>query len=620
MMAAKSFVFRFSDVEVREREFTVLKAGEIVPVEPKAFRVLLILLRNPQKLIAKEELLNAVWGDAAVTENSLTRSIALLRRLLGDDTRNPRYIETVATVGYRFVCKVEVSEDASGGFETPLDSGRSNSADRASTPRASRTWIWAATAGCCAILVLGGIWMIVHRKGTISPIRSVAVIPLDNLSGDPGQEYFADGTTDELIAMLAKESTLRITSRTSVLQYKGAHRPIQEIARALNVDAIVEGSVSRIHNQVHITLQLIRADSDAHLWAESYDRDAGNVASLPEDAARAIATRLNSSTPTHAAARYINPEAHDDYLRGHYAWVVGRNGDAGKYFEQAVQIQPDYALGWTGLADYYAMAAANNQLDPLQALPKSEAAARKAVELDDSLPRAHAALGAAIFFNRGGDVQVLRELARATELNPQDGEEFHLRAKVLCVLGRYDEAIAVQKQSTAISPFEHPGAMAEVYMCTRQFDAAIRDGEMRLKDLPAAPDILEQLADGYHWKGTDKEAVEMLARQLSAREDLPLSAAVRRAFVTGGYIAVVRCQLAAVEKRAKAGRVSTFELADLHGRLSEHNETLALLEQGANERDPVLLYRIQSDPAFDFLHADARYRSVIQKLGLPPMY
>jgi predicted Zn-dependent protease len=234
--------------------------------------------------------------------------------------------------------------------------------------------------------------------------------------------------------------------------------------------------------------------------------------------------------------------------------------------------------------------------------------------------RAHTALGGMIFFNHGDDVQALNELTRATELDSHDGEAFHLHARILCALGRYDEAIAVQKQSTAINPFEHPGAMAEIYACTRQFDAAISDGEMRLKDFPAAPDILLFLADSYHWKGRDKEAVEMLARQISAEGDVPQSAAVRRAFETGGYPAVVRCQLAAVEKRARTGRVSTFALADLHGKLGEHDETLALLQQGVNERDPRLLLLTQSDPAFDFLHADLRYRSLIQKIGLPPMY
>ena len=457
-------------------------------------------------------------------------------------------------------------------------------------------------------------------RDTHAAVASLAVLPLTNLSGDPNQEYFADGMTDELTTMLAKDSTLRIVSRTSAMQFKDAHRSLPEIARALNVDAILEGSISRSSKKVHMTLQLIRGDTDNHLWAESYDRDTNDVAALPDNAAKAIAARLNSSTPPHANARYIKPEAHDAYLRGHYYWVVGRNEDAGRYYQRAVDIQPDYALGWTGLADYYAMGALGGVVDPLQALPQAEAAARKAVELDDSLPRAHATLGGMIFLNRGDGVQALNELTRATELDPHDGEGFHLHAKVLCALGRYDEAIAVQKQSTAINPIEHPGAMAEIYRCTRQFDAAISDGEMRLKDFPVAPDILGELADGYHWKGMDKEAVEMLARQISAEGDLPLSAAVRRAFETGGYAAVVRCQLAAVEKRARTARVSIFYLADLHGRLSEHDETLAWFEQGVNERDPLLLLLAQSDPAFDFLHADPRYRSLIQKMGLPPMY
>ena len=161
---------------------------------------------------------------------------------------------------------------------------------------------------------------------------------------------------------------------------------------------------------------------------------------------------MNSGTPPHPNARYIKPEAHDAYLRGHYYWVVGRNEDAGRYYQRAVEYDPDYALGWTGLGDSYAMGALSGDVDPLQALPQAEAAARKAIELDDNLPRAHATLGGMIFFNHGDGVQALNELTRATELDPRDGEGFHLHAKVLCALGRYDEAIAVQKQSTAINP------------------------------------------------------------------------------------------------------------------------------------------------------------------------
>jgi TolB-like protein len=232
-------------------------------------------------------------------------------------------------------------------------------------------------------------------------ITSLAVIPLENLSGDPNQEYFADGMTDELITMLAKDSTLHITSRTSVMQYKGAHRPLPEIARTLHVDAIVEGSVSRSTNRVHMTLQLIRADTDTHLWAESYDRDTDGVALLPDNAARAIAHRLNSASFSSGRARYVKPEAHDAYLRGLYYWYAGQNESAGKYFKLATSLQPDYAQGWSGLSSYYGQSG-DTTMDPEEALPKAEESAAKALELDPSLADAHLSMGATILFRRLG--------------------------------------------------------------------------------------------------------------------------------------------------------------------------------------------------------------------------
>jgi len=588
--------------------------------------LLIVLASSDGRLVTRDEIAQLLWPSEVFvdTGHGINTAIRKIRHVLREDPESPRFLQTVTGKGYRFIGVTPKPEPIPLPGETAQPEPP---IPQPVVPTHAPAWphrLWISVSVSAVILILIGIATFgarsVRGHTKPQPITSIAVLPLDNLSGDPSQNYFADGMTDELTTMLAKDSTLRIVSRTSAMQFKDAHRSLPEIARALNVDAILEGSISGSSKKVHMTLQLIRGDTDSHLWAESYDRDTNDVAVLPDNAAKAIAASLNCSTPPHGNARYIKPEAHDAYLRGHYSWVVGRNEDAGSYYQQAVQIQPDYALGWTGLADYYAGAAITGEVDPTQALQRAEAAARKAVELDDSVPRAHTALGGMIFFNHGDEVQALNELTRATELDPHDGEGFHLHAKVLCALGRYDEAIAVQKQSTAINPFEHPGAMAEIYECTRQYDAAISDGEMRLKDFPGAPDILKFLADSYHWKGRDKEAVEMLARQFSAEGNLPMSAAIRRVFETGGYAAVVRCQLAAVEKRARTGRVSTFAIADLHGRLSEHDETLALLEQGVNERDPLLLLLAQSDPAFDFLHSDPRYRSLIQKMGLPPMY
>ena len=609
-------LFRFGVFEFEAKSGRLSRNGIRVRLALQSTQVLRVLLERPGEIVTREELQKLLWPGGVFVDfdHGLNKSVQKIREVLSDSYESPRYIETLPRVGYRFIAPVTEISSAHPATQHQVAS----SPVPAIAQQVTRTWIRAALGGCTAILVLAGGWFIAHRKATAGPIRSLAVLPLDNLSGDPHQQYFADGMTDELTTMLVRESTLRIISRTSVMQYRGVHKPLPEIARALHVDGIVEGSISRSGSQVHMTLQLIRADPETHLWAQSYDREKTDAAALPDEAARAIALRLDSASPPHAAARYVNPEAHDDYLRGNYLWWVGRNEDAGKYFRQAVTIQPDYALGWAGVAEYYGGQALNGTVDPRKALPQFDAAARKAVELDDTLPQAHANLGSAMFVYHRDAAEALKEIAHATELDPQYWEAYHLQAKILCALGRSDEAIAIQKKSTAINPFAHPGAMAEIYLCTRQFDAAIRDARMRLADFPVAPDILDDLAYSYHWKGMNQEATEMLARELSAEGNPSLAVAVRHAFQAGGYSAVVRCRLAALEKQARSTRVSTFSLAELHGMLGERDKTLALMEQGAEERDPLLLFLIRPDPAFDFLHSDPRYRALLDQMGLPP--
>src|ERR1017187_8802583 len=502
MMAGKSFIFRFDDVEVHEREFKLVKAGGALAVEPKAFRVLLILLRNPGKLIGKEDLLNAVWGDAVVTDNSLARSVGLLRRLLGDEVRDPRYIETVATVGYRFMVKVEVTEDAAESLE--MGTKRNGSAARESgtaatnrlgeengthaaqaepppaPKRNARRIVLLVAAGSITVLAMIAIYLDWNRFGwgqqflkrdAKLQVESLAVIPLENLSGDPGQDYLADGMTDELITMLAKNSTLRVISRTSVMQYKGVHRPVRDIARELDVDGILEGSVARSGNALHLTLQLIHAPTDTHMWAESYDRETSDSVSLPIEAARTIATRLGRVTNTARAQRYISPQAHDGYIRGLYYENAGNFAKAIETFQKVVALQPDYALAWNELAFSYGWSAVNSR--PSEISPKVKAAIRRALELDDSLAEAHTNVaGIACFGDWDWDL-ALRESARAVELDPNYAFGHFMRSRVLLTQNRLDESLQEMKKMQELDPQSGPDNMVFQFILMHRFDAAL---------------------------------------------------------------------------------------------------------------------------------------------------
>jgi TolB-like protein len=489
----------------------------------------------------------------------------------------------------------------------------------ATAPRKTRPLLWWAASAVLALLIVG-IGLRARSWGSHAKLRitSLAVLPLDNLSGDRGQEYFADGMTDELTTMLAKNSTLRVVSRTSAMQYKGAHRPLREIAEALGVDGILEGSVERSGDKVHMTIQLIHAPSDTHLWAESYDRNTNDVVTLPEDAAQAIAKRLNASLAATRPARYVNPEAHDAYLQGKFHLYTSADG-GGAYFKKAVQLQPDYAPGWAGLAGYYG-SGAGTTLDPKQVNGPFMAAAQKSVDLDDSLPEAHVALGAALFYTQWNWAAGEREMQRAIQLDPENAEAHHRYAEALAVLNSHQEALAEQKKATELDPFARPRSMALLYQLARQYDTALADLKQRLAAKPDDDGLVFTLVDVYRCKGMYKESVEAAEHFAMITGQKAKAEGIRRAYARGGYEAVLRWRIADAETRSKTQYVSPVrELAYPYAQLGQRERTLELLEEGFRDRDPNLL-DVQNDPAFDFLHNDERYRSLIRRIGLPPAW
>jgi tetratricopeptide (TPR) repeat protein len=401
------------------------------------------------------------------------------------------------------------------------------------------------------------------------------------------------------------------------MQYKGARRPLPEIARELGVDGILEGSVERTGDKVHMTIQLIQGPSDTHIWAESYDRDANDVVSLPREAAQTIAKKLNSVVVEQAPQRYVSPEAHDAYLRGRYLWFAGKNEEASKYFRKATELQPDYAPGWAGLSTYYGQGA-GGELYPKDAIANEVEAASKAVELDESLPWAHLSLGAAMFFSWNWP-RAEQEISRAIELDPNFGEAYHFRSKMLSAFGRNEEAIEAEKKAMELDPFERPFALAFTYFLARQYDAAINEARLRLETRPDDIILHWALWEAYRRKGAEKEAAQELEKSVLLQGWTNSAAAIHRQFERGGYKAVVVGQVDYYKKLSEKQYVSPLQRATFNAQLGRREETLALLEEGYQQHDPELLW-IQNDPAYDFLHGDERYRSIIRRIGLPPAF
>jgi TolB-like protein/DNA-binding winged helix-turn-helix (wHTH) protein len=320
-------VIRFGLFELDPKSGQLRKNGSRTRISQQPVQVLALLLERQGDVVTREELRQRLWSPDTFIDfdHALNKSVQKLRDALGDSAGSPRFIETIPRVGYRFIAPVKGSVRL--GIQEPDEqTGNHFAAEPISDQSAlisqskSRTnRVWLLLAGCVAGLLIGAGWLALRRQErerSMAPILSLAVLPLANLSGDHEQDYFADGMTDELTTMLAKDSNLRIVSRTSAMQYKGAARPLREIAQALGVDGVVEGSVERSGDKVHMTLQLIQGSTDTHVWAESYDRAANDMFSLPDEAAKAIAKKTNSAVAERVPARYANPEAHDAYMRG----------------------------------------------------------------------------------------------------------------------------------------------------------------------------------------------------------------------------------------------------------------------------------------------------------------
>jgi len=465
-------------------------------------------------------------------------------------------------------------------------------------------------------------------RGTSPRIESLAVLPIANLSGDPQQEYFADGMTEALITDLSKIGALSVISRTSVMRYKGTTKPLPEIARELNVDAVVEGSVQRSGDRVRVTAQLIGARTDTHLWAESYDRDLHDILALQDDVARAIANQIKVKlTPQEqvrlASARPVNPETHEAYLKGRYYW--NKRTEEGfhrsiEYFSEATEKDPNYALAHAGLADSYIILGYFSLLPAKEAYAKAREAATRALELDDTLAEAHNALATAKADYDWDWPGAEREFRRAIELNPGYATAHQWYGRLLSELGRHEEALAEIKRAQELDPLSLiiNAVGGRILLYAGRDDLAI---EQLRKTLEMDPNFAHAhwfLGMAYVRKGALAEAIAEFQRATTLSSNFTqYKAGLGHAYARAGKSAEARKLLYELKELSKRRYVSWCDFAAIYAGLGDKDQAFACLERAYAQRDARLV-ELKVDARLDPLRADLRFADLLRRVGLPP--
>ena len=611
-------VIRFGTFELDVASGELRKQGRKTRLTPQSFQVLMLLLDHRGEVVTRDALRQKLWpADTFVDfDMGLSSAVKKLREALGDSAENPRFVETLPRRGYRFIA---------GGDEL---------AAPAST---RRSWAWSVpVAGAVLAIALAALfagggreWLSRSVATGTAPveIKSIAVLPLENLSGDVSQDYFADGMTDALITELAHIGRLRVISRTSVMQYRTARKPVHEIARELNVEAVVEGTVLRAGGRVRITAQLIHAPTDRHLWAKSYERELRDVLALQAEVARAIAQAIQVEVrpDEHRMSRApaLNPDAYEAYLKGRFYWNMrGRENlrKAAGYFQQATRQDPTYAPAYSGLSDTYRIFDQYG-VAPSECMPKAEAAARKALALDDTLSEAHASLAGVLYRYHWDWDGAEREFRRALDLDPNYAEGHRAYAMYLLTIRRDGEALSQVRRAGDLSPLSPVISVEVASALTRvgRYDEAVEQVRSTRELEHASPRVNQTLAMVYLRQGDLLKAIEALENR-RVRQGRSAAPGPWLGYLYGatGRSAPALAALQSLEKRSREEFVSPQHFAIVHLGLGHQKEAFAYLERAFEQRAFELLGF--SGPLFDLLHDDPRYRDLVGRMGLAEKY
>src|SRR5579862_881249 len=629
---------RFGVFELDLQAGQLRKHGLRVRLQEQPFQVLTMLLEHHGEVVTREDLQKKLWpADTFVDfDHGLNKAINKLRDALGDSAESPRFVETVSRRGYRFLAEVKVIgapiHDAGLANQPPSGAKARDQRDLAGKPSMAKhhlpSSVWIVSVFVLVLLLAFlGARKLYFSNGPSPVIRSLAVLPLESLSNDASQDYFADGMTDELISDLGQISALRVISRTSVMVYKRARKPLPQIARELNVDAVVEGTVLRSGDHVRITAQLIEAATDKHLWSQSYESELRDALAVQNNVARAIADqiRINLNPQEQAALRkatVVDPVAYESYLKGRYFWNKRTADGLSKAidcFNEAIKRNPDYAQAYAGLADSYALAGdwKYGLLAPREAYPKAMAAAAKAIALDGALGEAHISLAFCLENFDWDRESAGREFTRGIELSPRYAIGHEWYGWHLAALGRHDEAIAEVEKAVSLDPLSPSiGAdLAEELLVAHRFDEAIKQSRNTAILDPFFAPAHYVLGQALVQKHNYTEGIAELQKAIELSPgSTAFTANLAYAYAVSGMRDEATKKLNDMKNRSPQAFSNAPEIAMVYVGLDQKDQAMASLEKGFAERfSPWVLMR----PCFDPIRSDPGFEDLVRRMGHP---
>jgi TolB-like protein/DNA-binding winged helix-turn-helix (wHTH) protein/Flp pilus assembly protein TadD len=645
--ATSARIVRFGIFEVDLNALELRKHGLRLKLPEQPFQILAMLLERPGEIITRDELRNRLWQTDTFVDfdHGLNNAVLRLREVLGDSSDNPRFVETIPRRGYRFIAHVEESfrpppapESEANQVVNGTPAASPESATALPKGRSLLLTQRGIAVGVVAVLVILIAGVIAARYFTTRNSNSVmagkqttslVVLPLENLSGDQEQDYFADGMTDELIANLAKIRSLRVISRSTAMAYKHTRKPLSEIANELHVDAVVEGTVLRVDKRVRITAELVQVSTDHHLWADTYESQIGDVLALQNRVSSAIVNEIRINLSPQDRERLarnpaIAPEAYENYLKGRYYWNKRTDENLNKaiaYFSQATAQDSHYALAYAGLSDCYSIVGATifGSMPVSEAAPKAREAARRALEIDPTLAEAETPL-ATLKFNYDWDWSGAEDdFQHAIQLNPSYATAYQRYSLFLMAMGRFQDGFNQINKARELDPLSISINFSlgwRLYLA-RQNDRAIVQLRNTLEMDPSyeLPHLV--LGQAYEEKGAFDLAIPELQKAVELSHGTPLMVtALAHANARDGRKEEAEKLLAQLERDAKTKYVSPHYFAIVYLGLGDNDQAVNWLEKAFADRSNGLVF-MRVEPELDPLRFNPRFLALQQRLNFP---